>query len=85
MEQLVELVGLAALNGRLLINHTLVEQIHGNLHHSSTRTLTVARLQEPELALLDGELHILHVVVVVLELILQCVELGVDLGHSLFH
>ena len=85
MEELVELLGLTAQHGRLLVDHALVEQIHGDLNHGGTRTLTVTCLEEPELALLHGELHVLHVVVVVLELVLQLVELLIDLGHGLLH
>ena len=62
-----------------------MEQVDGDLHHGSTGALTVTGLQEPELAFLYGELHILHIAVVLLELVLDAVELLVDLGHSLFH
>ena len=85
MEQLVQLLGLAALYGGLLINQTLVHQVHGNLNHSGTCALTVTCLEEPELTLLNGELHILHIVVVLLKFVLQSIQLLVDGGHSLFH
>ena len=45
----------------------------------------VTCLEEPELAFLYGELHVLHIVIVVLQLILESVELLVKLRHSLFH
>ena len=85
MEQLVEFLRLAAHDGSLLVNHTLVQEVDGNLHHSGTSTLTVTCLEEPELAFLYGELHILHVVIVVFELVLYFIELCVDLWHSLLH
>ena len=85
MEQLVELLGLAAHDGGLLVDLALVEQVDGDLHHGSTGALAVTRLEEPELALLNGELHVLHVAIVLLELVLDAVELLVDLGHSFLH
>ena len=85
VEKLVELVGLATLNGSLLVDDTISEQVHGNLHHGRTRALAIAGLEEPELALLYGELHILHVAVVVLQLLLDVVELLEYLGHRLLH
>ena len=85
VQQLVELLGLAAHDGGLLINLTLVEQVDGNLHHSGTRALSVTGLQEPQLALLNGELHVLHVVIMVLQVLLNLVQLSINLGHSLLH
>ena len=85
VQQLIELLGLATHDGGLLVDHALVQQVDGNLHHSSTCALTVTSLQEPELALLDGELHILHIVIVVFQLVLNTVQLGIDLRHGLLH
>ena len=85
MEQLVQLVGFAALNGCLLVYHTFMKQIHGNLYHGRTRTLTVTGLQEPQLTFLNSELHILHVMIVMLKFILKGVELCINLRHGLFH
>ena len=85
MQKLIELLRLTAEDSSLLIDHTLVEEVHSNLHHSGTCTLTVTCLEEPELAFLYGELHVLHIVIVMLQLILESVELLVKLRHSLFH
>ena len=85
VQQLIELLRLAAHDGGLLVNHTLMEQVDGDLHHGSTCTLTVTSLEEPELALLNGELHILHVVIVVLQFFLDTIQLGINLRHSLLH
>ena len=85
VEQLVELLRLATHDGGLLVDESLVEQVDGNLHHGRTRTLTVTSLEEPELAFLNGELHVLHVVIVVLQLLLDAVQLSIDLRHGLFH
>ena len=85
MEQFVKFIGLATLESCLLVNLTFCEQVHSNLYHGCTCTLAVTCLEEPELAFLNGKLHILHVVVVLLELVLQSVELCIDFRHSLFH
>ena len=85
VKQLVELVGLAAFNSRLLVNHAFMQQIHGYFDHGRARTLSVTGLQEPELAFLNGKLHVLHVVVMLLQFILKRIELAEYFRHSLFH
>ena len=85
VQEFVELLRLATKNSSLLVNHAFMEEVHSNLDHSCTCALTVTSLQEPELAFLNGELHILHVVIVLLELVLQSIQLLVKLRHSLFH
>ena len=44
VQKLIELLRLTAEDSSLLVDHTLVEEIHGNLHHSGTCTLTVTCL-----------------------------------------
>ena len=85
MQKFIELLRLTAEDSCFLVDHTFVKEVHSNLHHSGTCTLTVTCLEEPELAFLYGELHVLHIVIVVLQLILESVELLVKLRHSLFH
>ena len=85
VKKFIELVWLTAQESCLLINLALTKQVHGNLHHRCTRTLSVTSLEEPEVTLLNGELHILHIVVVLLQLILDVVQLSINLRHSLFH
>ena len=85
MKQFVQLVGFATQQRRLFVNHTLVEQVHGYLHHGGSGTLAVTCLEEPELAFLHGELHVLHILIVVFQLRLQSIQLLVDFGHRLFH
>ena len=85
VEELVELLGFAAHDGGLLVDHAFVEQVDGDFHHSGAGALAVTCLEEPQFALLHGELHILHIMVVVLQFVLDAVELGIDFGHSLFH
>ena len=83
MEQLVELRGLAAQHGGLLVDQTLAQHVHGDLHHRGARALAVAALEHPELAVLDRELDVLHVGEVLLQVVLDLVELGIDRGHHL--
>ena len=85
MQKFIKLVRLTTLNGRLLVNLAFMEQIHRDLHHCRARALTVTCLKKPQLTFLHGELHVLHVVVMLLELILQSVELTIYLWHGLFH
>ena len=85
MEKFVELLWFAAQESSLLVDETLMHQIHSNLDHCSTSALTITSLEEPELTFLNGELHILHVVIVILELLLEFVKLLIEFRHSLFH
>jgi hypothetical protein len=80
VEQLVEVLGRDP-------HHRLgVAQVDlglgGHLHRDAQRgrpgALAHARLEHPELALLDGELGVEHVAVVVLEALEDVVQLGVD-------
>ena len=83
VQQLIKLARLHALDDGLLVDSALAQQIHGDLHHSGARALTVTGLEQPQLAILDSELHVLHVVVVLLELLLDVNELLGALGHRL--
>ena len=85
VEELIELIGFATLDDCLFVNHTFVKEVDSDLHHSGTSALTITSLQEPEFAFLYGELHVLHVAVVLFELVLERIEFSVDFGHSLFH
>ena len=70
VQEFIELLRFTTKDSSFLIYHALMEQVHGNLDHSCTRTLTVTSLEKPKLALLHGELHVLHVVIVMFQLIL---------------
>ena len=82
MEDFVELGRRHAHNGGLFIDHTLLEHIHRHLESGDTGTLADTALQHPELALLDGEFYILHIVEVLLEMFADFVEILVNLWHS---
>ncbi len=85
VQQFIKFLWLTTEDSSLLVDHTLVKKIHSNLHHRSTCTLTVTSLEEPEFTFLYGELHILHIMIVVLQLILQRIQFLVKFRHSLFH
>ena len=78
-------MGLTAQEGGLLINDAVAKEVHSDLDHRSTGALPITSLQEPQLAVLYGELHVLHVLVVGFEALLKHIELGIDLGHGFFH
>ena len=84
MQQLIQLVGLDAQDGFVLAENALAHEVDGDLDHRLGRALAVARLQEPELLLLDRELDVLHVAVVRFEGGLHAHELRVRLRHRLF-
>ena len=69
----------------LLASHALIDKIASNLERCLCGSLTVSGLQHVELAVLDGELHILHVSVVVLEGLADLVELLECLRELLLH
>ena len=83
MQQLVERGGIDALDGLLPGDQALGGHVHCDLEGRFGGALAGAGLQHPELAVLDGELHVLHVAVVAL----QQVEVGLQLregaGHDL--
>ena len=83
MEQGVQLLGLHAQNGLLLGDHALVHQVHGDLQGGGGGALAVAGLEHVELAVFNGELHVLHVPVVVFQLVGDVGKLLVHLGHVL--
>ena len=59
----------------------LVDHVRGDPHGRRRGALGRARLEHVQLAALDGELEVLDVAVVLLELLADALELGVDLGH----
>jgi hypothetical protein len=61
----------------------LVGHVHGDLECRARRALAHARLEHIEFAVLDGELHVLHIAVVALELFADALELLVNLRHAL--
>ena len=81
MQQGIQLLGLHAQDSFLLGNHALVHQITCDLQSSLSGTLAVTGLQHVQMAVLDGELHILHIAEVVLQTGCDLNELIVHLRH----
>ena len=85
VKKFIELLWFATQDCSLFVDKTFLQEVHSNLHHCSTCALAITSLQEPKFTFLNGELHILHIVVVVFELILDSIEFLVDFWHSFFH
>ena len=85
VKQFIQLIGFATQQSRLFVNHTLMQQVGGNLHHSRAGTLAVTCLEEPEFTFLYGELHVLHISIMVFQLGLQSIQFLIYFGHCLFH
>jgi len=82
-EELVELVGGVAEDGRLPVDEFLAHHIDGEFERGGCGALAVARLEHEELAVLDGELDVLHVGEVLLKDGADAEELGVGLREVL--
>ena len=85
MQQGIQVAGVDHGHGLLLGDHALVHQVAGDLQRGGSGTLTVAALQHVQLAVLHGELHILHIAVVILQDIADLHELVIGLGELLSH
>ena len=64
--------GCDARHGRLLVDQPLVEHVHRHVQGGGAGPLAVAALEHVELAFLDRELDVLHVVVVLFQLACGC-------------
>ncbi|MPM36798.1 hypothetical protein SDC9_83400 [bioreactor metagenome] len=85
VHQLVQLVGLDPADRLVLVDDALVDQVAGDLDRRPRGALAVAGLQHVELLVLDGELHVLHVPVVLLHPVHGVQELVVGLREDLLH
>ena len=83
VQQGIELLGLDAQHGLALGDHALVDEVARDLQRGLRGALAVAGLEHVELAILDGELHILHILKVVLKAVGDRHELIIHLGHLL--
>ena len=80
-QQLVDLVRLHAHQSLVLGDEALLVHVDGHLDGRLPAALGGAGLQQEELALLDGELHVLGVPVMPLQLVGHGVQLLVDVRH----
>ena len=84
MQQRVKLFWLNHAYSFLWCDHAFVYQIAGNLDCSVSGTFTISGLQHEEFAVFDGELHILHVAVMLLQTMSNIAELIVYVRHDVF-
>ena len=85
VQQGVQGTGLDHSHGLLLVDHALVHQVTGDLQGGGSGTLAVAGLEHVELAVFHGELHVLHVVIVIFQNLADLGKLGEGLGELLSH
>ena len=76
VEKFVEFCRFHAQEGGLFVDSACAEEVHGYFHHSGTGAFAVTGLEHPELAVLNGEFHVLHIFVVVFELVGNSDKLG---------
>ena len=84
-EELEHLVRVDAQDRGLLVNEFLVEHVERHGDGGLAAALATAALQHEEFAFLDGELDVLHVVVVLLQGIPDFHQLLVGLGNEFLH
>ena len=84
-EKLVELFGRVAEHGGLPVDELLLDHVHGELQRGGGGALAVAGLEHEQLAVLHGELDILHILEVFFEDRADLHEFGVRLRHLLLH
>ena len=82
-QQLIERLRLHAADGLFLGDQFLLHHLHGDAHAGEASPLAAAALQHVQLGALDGELHVLHVAVVLLKLLADVQQLLVGLGEGL--
>ena len=84
MQQLVERGRVDPPHRLGLVDQPLTRHVHRDAQARRGGAFAVAGLQHVQLALLHGELEVLHVAVVLLELLAHLHQLGVGLGHRHF-
>ena len=81
VQQGIQLLGLDAQNRFVLVDHALIHQVNGDLQGSLCGTLAVTGLQHEQLAVFNGEFHVLHVLVMLFQTGGNLHELVVHFGH----
>ncbi len=85
VQQLVELGGRYAHHHLAVVDEAFLQHVHSHGEGGDTGAFTHAALQHIELAVLDGELDVEHIVVVLLEDAADVAEFLIGLGHQLLH
>jgi hypothetical protein len=81
VEKLVEFLGFHAEQGGFFVDCACAEEVHGYFDHSGACAFAVTGLEHPEFAVLNGELHVLHVFVVVFKAVCYRYEFCGANGH----
>ena len=84
VKKLVKLFGLDSHKSLVRCKKSLVNHINGDLKGGIGRSLSVSCLKEVEFSFFDGELHILHIFIMLFELVGYVHKLNVNVGHILF-
>src|ERR1700688_4867514 len=85
IEETLDVLRLDALDRFFLGDQLLVCHVHRDAKRRCRRALARARLQHIERPLFDGELHVLHIAIMLLKFYSNFLELRVHLGHGPFH
>ncbi len=83
-EEVIQLIRIDAENRFFLGDQPFVHHLQRHANRGQSRALTVARLQHVEFAILNGELEILHVLVMLLQPRRDITQLVINIGHDLF-
>mmetsp|Transcript_40600 Transcript_40600/g.79488 ORF Transcript_40600/g.79488 Transcript_40600/m.79488 type:complete len:620 (-) Transcript_40600:61-1920(-) len=83
VEELVEVRRVHLVDGLVLCDETLLVHVYGDLDGRGAGPLAVAALEHEELAVLDGELDVLHILIVTLKLLHVLKKLLVSVRHDL--
>jgi len=81
VKQGVQLLGLDSQDRFFLVDHAFVDEVDGNFQSRGGGAFAVSCLEHIKFAVFDGELHILHIAVVVLKRGRDLLELVVNRGH----
>src|SRR5215469_8389970 len=82
-QEVIQLVRLDPEDGFVLADQAFFDHIESHANRGQSGALSVARLQHVELAVLDGELEVLHVAIVLLQSRGDVAQLVVNIGHDL--
>ena len=85
MQHLIDLFRSDAIEGGLLVDQTFQNHVVSDLDGGFRGTFAVAGLEHPEFVVLNGELDILHVLVVLLKAFSDICELCVDFRQFILH
>ena len=84
MKKLVKLFRLYSEKSLVCCEKSLVYHINGYFKGGVCRSLSVSCLKEVELAFFNGELHILHIFVMLFQFIGYIHKLNINVGHIFF-